>query len=126
MPSFSQSIRPYVDAELRQAWRALRHGARGSSFRHLERAHVLGQASTYHHVRVHLHMLAWGVRTGRPREMAGQLLRILGAATKTPFGLVPVGNTGGSDISPVRPLPIPADLAGLIDRARQGALSPPK
>lgn len=119
MPSFNQTIRPYVSAELTEAWCALRRGERASSFLHLERAHVLGQSSTLHHVRVHLSMLAWALRTRAPREVAGQLLRIVGAATKTPFDLVPTGNTGDSNVSPVKPLPIPADLAESIASARQ-------
>lgn len=120
-PSFNQTIRPHVNAELSGAWRALRRGERESSFRHLERAHVLGQSSTVRQVRVHLFMLAWALQTRTPREVAGQLLRIVGAATVTPFGLVPTGNSGGSNVSPVKPLPIPADLAESISSARQAA-----
>tara|TARA_B100001105_G_scaffold193316_3_gene157375 strand:- start:1694 stop:2797 length:1104 start_codon:yes stop_codon:yes gene_type:complete len=48
MLSFGHTIGPSVDAELHEAWRALCSGEREGSFRHLERAHVLGQASTYH------------------------------------------------------------------------------
>ncbi|MEW6707173.1 MAG: DUF3703 domain-containing protein [Pseudomonadota bacterium] len=70
MPSFNQTIRPYVSAELTEAWCALRRGERASSFLHLERAYVLGQSSTLHHVRVHLSMLAWALRTRVPREVA--------------------------------------------------------
>lgn len=121
MPSFSETIRPYVDAELSKARRSLGRGERDGSFRHLERAHVLGQLSTLQHVRVHLLMLRWALRTRARREVAGQLLRIVGAATKTPFGLVPTGNTGGSNVSPVKRLPIPTDLAESIASARQSA-----
>jgi hypothetical protein len=121
MSSFNDTIQPYVQAELDLAWHALRGGERAKSFRHLERAHVLGQASTYQHVRVHVHMLAWALRTLSAREIAGQLLRTVGAATKTPFGLVPTGNTGGADVSPFKPLPIPADLARTIEAARREA-----
>ena len=121
MTSFSDTIRSHVNAELDRAWRALRSGERAHSFRHLERAHVLGQASTYQHVRVHVHMLAWAVRTRGASEVAGQLLRIVGAATKTPFGLVPTGNTGGANVSPFKPLPIPPDLDRAIDTAKREA-----
>jgi hypothetical protein len=121
MPSFSLTIGPHVDAELDSAWRALRNGDRQGSFRHLERAHVLGQPSTTQHVRVHVHMLVWALRTRSMREGLGQLLRIAGAATKTPFGLVPAGNTGGANVSPFRPMPIPGDLAKTIETARQAA-----
>jgi hypothetical protein len=63
-------------------------------------------------------MLLWGVRRRRLREVAGQVLRIVGAATKTTFGLVPSGNTGGSNVSPFRRLPIPVELQSIIDEAR--------
>lgn len=122
MPSFALSIRPHVDREIDLAWRAFREDRRDASFQHLERAHVLGQASTREHVRVHLHMLVWSTRKRSLREFLGQLLRVVGAATKTPFGLVPTGNTGGSQISPFKPLPIPPDLAQLIASAE--ALNP--
>lgn len=67
-------------------------------------------------------MLVWSTRKRSLREFLGQLLRVVGAATKTPFGLVPTGNTGGSQISPFKPLPIPPDLAQLIASAE--ALNP--
>lgn len=88
------------------------------SFRHLERAHVLGQASTVQHVRVHLQMLRWALRHRVHREPAGQVLRIVGAATKTAFGWVPTGNTGGSNVSPITPMPVPPDLQRTLDWAR--------
>jgi hypothetical protein len=42
----------------------------------------------------------------------------VGAATKTAFGLVPTGNTGGSNVSPIKPMPVPADLRIIIQRAQ--------
>jgi hypothetical protein len=48
------------------------------------------------------------------REIGGQVLRIFGAATKTALGLVPLGNTGGSNVGPFRRMPIPKDLAGIL------------
>lgn len=122
-PCFARGIGPHVDAELAAAWCAMRAGDPKRSFHHLERAHVLGQPSTRQHVRVHVHMLIWGVRTMSAREVLGQLMRIVGAATKTPFGLVPRGNTGGANISPFRPLPVPDELEARIAEAK-GPRSP--
>ncbi len=120
MRRFGVRIRPVVDAELIAA-KAIsdvnRDGA--DSFHHLERAHVLGQMSTREHVRVHVHMLGWGVRHRQPREVRGQVLRALGAAILTPLGLVPAGNTGGSNVSPFRSMPIAQDLAAAIVAARR-------
>ena len=97
--TFAKAIRPHVTEELRRAHTAGRQGRSEAAFRHLERAHILGQPSTREHVRVHWEMLIWGLNQRRPREMAGQLFRLVGAATKTSLGMVPVGNTGGSNIS---------------------------
>jgi hypothetical protein len=119
MQRFTTRIRPYVDAEIAAARRAQRTGDMPTAFVHLERAHVLGQSSTSLHVRVHWLMLLWGVRQRSAREIAGQVLRVVGAATKTPFGLVPTGNTGGADVSPFRRMRIAAELQRLIDAARE-------
>jgi hypothetical protein len=120
LSGFARNIRPYVQSELVAAAACDAKGDYGASFSHLERGHVLGQASTREHVRVHWRMLLWGLRQRDLREIAGQILRILGAATMTAVGLVPDGNTGGANVSPLRRMPIPPDLAALIDSARHG------
>lgn len=121
MTSFSKAIRPYVNDELHLAAAAAHSGDMSVAFAHLERAHVLGQASTMQHVRVHWRMLHWGARNRRPEECVGQLFRLFGALTKTAIGLIPSGNTGGSNISPFRSLPVPEDLAAVISRAKRAA-----
>ncbi len=121
MSSFAELIRPHVDAELNAAAVAEATGNYAQAFRHLERAHVMGQPSTYEHVRVHWRMLLWGWRQRDVRECMGQITRVVGAATKTAFGLVPTGNTGGSNVSPIKPMPVPEDLAAVINKARSAA-----
>ena len=116
--SFGARIRPKVEAELLAAERSDANGNAAASFHYLERAHVLGQTSTVEHVRVHVHMLGWGVRYRRPREIVGQIQRILGAAIATPLRLIPHGNTGGSNVHPFRSMPVPPDLADVIAAAR--------
>ncbi len=118
MSSFHDRIGPAVRTELVAAARENRLGNRDAAFRHLERAHVLGQASTRWHVQVHWLMLGWALRHRRPREVAGQWPRLILAATKTAMGKVPRGNTGGSNVSPFRAMPIASDLQRLIDAAR--------
>ncbi len=117
MSSFGHSIRPFVEAELRAARRARAARDGAAEFARLERAHVLGQADTWLHVRVHGSMLLWGLRRRSAREVAGQLIRIVGAATKTAIGLVPRGNTGGANVSPWRRMPVDPELQRLIDAA---------
>ncbi|WP_144778118.1 DUF3703 domain-containing protein [Marinobacter maritimus] len=117
---FSRQIAPYVEAELAKAKRAGSAGDAQQEFAHLERAHVIGQESTYWHVKVHVLMLGWAFRSRSAREVFGQGFRILGAATKTAFGLVPQGNTGGTNVSPFKKMPIEPELATLIRKAKAG------
>jgi Protein of unknown function (DUF3703) len=116
--SFARNIRPFVDAELQTAAVLSLQGQSQPAFVHLERAHVLGQASTVHHVRVDWRMFLWGLQQRNAKECLGQLLRIAGAATKTAFGLVPHGNTGGANVSPFKPMPLPPELEMRIRQAR--------
>ena len=118
MSEFGRRIRPYVESEILAAYQAQARGQPDVAFSHLERAHVLGQASTVEHVRGHWHMFLWGIRQGNARECLGQLLRIVGAAIGTAIGLVPQGNTGGTNVTPFKSMPIPPELAALIEEAR--------
>jgi len=112
--NFATRIRPHVDRELEQAHAA---GDPRTAFAHLERAHVLGQASTREHVRVHWRMLRHGLAQRDAREIVGQLLRIVGAATKTALGWVPAGNTGGANVGPFRSMPVAPELQAILERA---------
>ena len=68
------------------------------------------------HVRTHVAMLGYGLRHHDGREIVGQLVRLVVAAPGTWTGRYPVGNTGGANVSAVKPMPIPDDLrAVLID-----------
>jgi pimeloyl-ACP methyl ester carboxylesterase len=116
--SFGRRIRPYVEAKVLAADTTESDHDAAVSFARLERAHVLSPASTVEHVSVHVRMPSWGARHRRAREIIGQILRIGGAAAKTPFALVPHGNTGCSDVSRFRSTPIARDLVDAIAAAR--------
>jgi len=113
------SLNEHIEIEIAVAAEMAAAGDTDAAFRHLERAHVLGQASTYQHTRVHWLMLKHGVRQRDGKEIAGQVLRIGGAATKTPLGIYPKGNTGGANVNPLKPMPIEPDLAEILEYARR-------
>ena len=115
--TFGHPVRPFVQRELDAAAAGKLDGDFSASFQNLERAHVLSQVSTREHVRVHWHMLVWAAQRQTAREIVGQILRIVGAATKTAIGLIPTGNTGGSNVSPFKRMPIPEDLADILAAA---------
>lgn len=85
------------------------------SFRHLERAHVLGQCYVVPHTRTHIKMLVIGIRRGDAKEIAGQLFRIPGGVIASAIGKVPIGNTGGANIKLTATPPIPDDLQKFLD-----------
>jgi hypothetical protein len=112
-----------TNERLIQAWADEREAARSARSRrdltgewaHLERAHILSQPLVVPHIRTHLAMVSCGARRHDPREVAGQLLRLLLAGPGSITGRYPVGNTGGADVSAFRPMPIPEDLRAFLD-----------
>jgi hypothetical protein len=107
-----------VQAELLLATTARERGDSDAEFKHLENAHVLGQESTYWHIKVDVLMLVWAVRNSKLKECFGQLFRIAGAAVSTPLGLVPKGNTGGANVGPFRTMPISTEHQEIIVRSK--------
>lgn len=112
------TLRAAFEHEWALAAAARAQGNLDLAFRHLERAHVLGQRSTRLHVRSHVGMLAVGWRRRDRREVFGQLTRIVAAALFSRLW-VPVGNTGGANVSAVKPMPVPPDLQALLDQERR-------
>jgi hypothetical protein len=116
---FSNNIAPYVNAEIAKAKQAQLVGDSDTEFTHLENAHVLGQESTYWHVKIHYLMMCWGIKHKDVSETVGQLLRVFGAGLLTAVKGVPVGNTGGSNVSPLKVMPIKPEHAEIISKAKQ-------
>lgn len=121
MPGFSKRISFAVKRELAMARRCKQAQLYKEEFHHLENAHVLGQQATYWHTRVHITMLVWAIENRDYREFFGQLMRIVGAMTKTAFGWVPKGNTGGANVSPFASMPLQKTHARKIDEALRNA-----
>lgn len=86
-----------------------------SAFAALERAHVLGQIHIVPHLRVHWHMLRVGWSAGDWREVSGQLMRIALVPVGHLFGRLPVGNTGGANVSAFKSMDIAPELERLIE-----------
>ena len=106
-------------SEIAASRQARRTGDRAAAWQHLERAHIISQPLAGRHVRTHLAMLRFALRTADVREIAGQLFRIVVAAPGSLTGRYPAGNTGGADVSAFEPMPIPDDLS-MILRAGTG------
>jgi hypothetical protein len=119
MNKYSVHIRPYVEIEFEKANAQLQLGDPAQAFIHLENAHVLGQTSTYLHVKAHVRMLKWSIIQKNYGEFLAQTIRIIGATTKTTIGLVPIGNTGGANVSPFKSMPLSVDNEKIIALAKK-------
>ncbi len=104
---------PYYEAELAMSKRHLGKDML-QSWRHLERAHNIGQPYPVAHTTVHWEMLKFGIRIKNLREILGQLPRLAFGGIKSFVGTIPTGNTGGADVPPLRPMEIPEDLKTII------------
>jgi hypothetical protein len=107
-------LRQAFDAEMKAAIALYTAGSLAEAFPHLELAHVLGQRYVAPHVLTHYWMLKVGAQRGSFPEVGGQLVRLLLGALGSAVGIVPVGNTGGTNISMFKRLPIDPDIQRLI------------
>lgn len=117
---FTKNIAPFVRSELLLAAKERELGNIHVEFEHLENAHILGQESTFWHAKVHVLMLVWAVRNSKLKECFGQLFRLAGALVATPIGLIPKGNTGGTNVSPFKTMPIDSTYQAIIYKAKAG------
>ena len=109
------ALRHAFDAEMTASISLYAKGEFSRVFQHLEIAHVLGQNDVVPHVMTHYWMLKIGVKRRSLREIWGQVIRIALGAFGSAIGIVPFGNTGGTDISMFKRLPIDPSVQKLIE-----------
>lgn len=107
-------LRVHYRQELENFRNEMTRGNLQVAWRHLERAHILGQSWPREHSHVHWIMLKFGFRIKDTREIVGQIPRLLVGGVKSFVGTIPVGNTGGANVPPLQPMEIPADLEALL------------
>jgi len=112
-----QTLKPYFQEELEAYRTSYKQGALPEAWKHLERAHIIGQKYPYAHSIVHWRMLQFGIRIKSGKEIVGQLPRLLVGGVKSFVGKVPVGNPGGANVPPMRPYPIEQDLQDIFAKA---------
>lgn len=113
-----------IAVEIAAYRRARRDRDASASWIALERAHILSQPLLLKHLHVHALMLGFAVRTGDIREAAGQLARLFLAPLGALTGRLPWGNTGRSNLSAFKAMPIPDDLRSLVAPRSRNAKRP--
>jgi hypothetical protein len=79
------------------------------AFYHFENAHILGQKNVLRHIISHYWLFYFGIKSRDIKEIIGQFIRII---TSLLFTLIwiPIGNTGGTNISAIKSIPIRKEL----------------
>jgi hypothetical protein len=113
------ALKAAFEADMATAERFIQAGQLDRAMRHLERAHVLGQNHVVPHVRSHTAMFRIAVKRRSVADGRGQAARILLGAIGSAVGIVPTGNTGGTDLSMFARLPIDPEIAAQIRLTEQ-------
>ncbi len=114
MPS---SLKPFFKEALDLYEKAMLCKNLTEAWRQLERAHVIGQAYPYQHSLVHWKMLVFGCKIKNAKEVVGQIPRLLVGGVKSFVGTIPVGNTGGANVPPMRSMPIQEEIKTIFIQA---------
>jgi hypothetical protein len=70
------------------------------------------------HTFVHFKMLGFGFQTKNIAEVLGQIPRLVFGGIKSFVGEIPVGNTGGANVPPLKSMQIPNDLQQIIHQTK--------
>jgi hypothetical protein len=108
-------LKKAFDSEMAAARNRYERGQLDQAYKHLEVAHVLGQRHVVPHVIAHWGMLKIGLKRRSFGEVLGQAVRIILGAIGSAVGVVPIGNTGGTNISMFKRLPIDPAIRNLVD-----------
>jgi len=111
MPS---GLKPYYRQELENYKSEISKPDLQKAWRHLERAHIIGQPWFVQHSYVHWRMLRFGIKIKNKKEVLGQLPRLLIGGVKSFVGKIPTGNTGGANVPPLRKMEIPEDIKNIM------------
>jgi len=113
-------LAPHYKQELVSYQTEFTSGNLAAAWRHLERAHIIGQLYPAAHTYVHWKMLKFGVKIKSTKEVIGQIPRLRVGGVKSFVGKVPNGNPGGANVPALKAFPIEADLREVLAKAEQG------
>ncbi len=111
----NKKLKYHFNLEIEKAKSLIKLKEFDSAFIHLERAHVLGQKFIVPHTVSHWHMLKVGLYKNDLKEVLGQLIRLPLGLLGSFVGIVPTGNTGGSNVSAFIKMDIPQELLELME-----------
>ena len=105
---------PFYQKELEAVKDNLEQKKLQNAWYHLERAHIIAQKYPYEHTFVHWKMVQFGIKIKSVKEVMGQIPRLLVGGVKSFVGHIPVGNTGGANVPPLKTMEIPKDIKEIL------------
>jgi hypothetical protein len=109
-----KALMPFYKKEIAAAHLSLVSSNFQNCWYHLERAHIIGQKYPYEHSLVHWKMLQFGIKIKSSKEVIGQIPRLIFGGVKSFVGHIPIGNTGGSNVPPLKTMEMPNDIQEII------------
>lgn len=102
--------------EMRSASELMEQGAKKQPmvWWHLERAHILSQASAWRHFAVHFSMFGAAIACRDFREVVAQIPRLILAIPSSLLGSDPIGNTGRANVGMFTKMNVPRDFEKLF------------
>lgn len=110
-------LKPFYIEELKKYQLEFAHNDYHKAWKHLEKAHIIGQKYPIEHSFVHWKMLQFGFKLKNGKEIIGQIPRLLFGGIKSFVGKIPAGNPGGANVPPLKPFPIDEDLQMIFKKA---------
>jgi hypothetical protein len=115
--SIPHKLKPYYNIELENYDANCANGNLKTAWRHLERAHVIGQKYPFAHTYVHWKMLQFGIKIKNKKKIIGQIPRLIFGGVKSFVGKIPLGNPGGANVPPLKPFPIDKEIEVIFTKA---------
>ncbi|MCB0411481.1 MAG: DUF3703 domain-containing protein [Bdellovibrionales bacterium] len=110
-----EKLRLAIEFELKTGKDFYSSGSFSIALHHFERAHILGQRYIYFHAISHIWMLRVGLAKKNYNEIYVRMIRIPLSVLASAFGIVPEGNSGGTNVGLFSRAPIPQDLRDLLN-----------
>ena len=109
------NLKVAFESELEKYRQHLNSGNYKNAWYHLERSHIIGQSYPIEHTYSHWLMLKFGLSQKDTKEVFGQIIRLLVGGWKSFIDHVPLGNTGGANVPPLKSMIIPNDIKNLFN-----------
>ncbi len=93
-----------------------------AAWKALEQAHIIAQPFLVLHLSGHLAMLKYAIERREVREIYAQAVRLVLAPFGALTGRIPIGNTGRSNVSAFKPMPIDPRLKARMDSVKANQL----